>query len=160
MQSIQFTAGPYLVASSCIMLPPSSASLAHFVTCGLKAVPMCCSGGLIKDPVVEAIKSAAGKHDETTTAAVDMANPSAPPTTVAATASGESQTLLYGAAVDVNIKKVPVVTMSDAPCKNICKDTCRIEFTQSCSTVPVVTKVSISLACTCLVLMQLLGYGC
>src|SRR5690349_3096331 len=38
-------------------------------------------------------------------------------------------------------KKVPIIAMSEAPCKQICKNVCTTDLTKSCSTVPVVSKV-------------------
>lgn len=68
------------------------------------------------------------------------ANPSAPPT-VTATGTGEAQALLSVPVVDVNIKKVPVVTVTPAPCKQMCANKCKLELHKSCKDVPVVTKV-------------------
>lgn len=67
-----------------------------------------------------------------------QANPSAPPTV---TATGEAQALLSVPVVDVNIKKVPVVTVTPAPCKQVCADKCKLELQKTCKDLPVVTKV-------------------
>ena len=69
--------------------------------------------------------------------AASVPNPSASTVTAAA----EATTVLSVPTVDVSIKKVPVVTVVDAPCKQVCGDKCKLDLQKVCTDVPIVTKV-------------------
>lgn len=63
-------------------------------------------------------------------------NPSAP----AVEANTGATVALAAPVLDVQIKKVPIVTVSDAPCQKVCKDQCSITLEKTCSQVPVTEK--------------------
>jgi hypothetical protein len=75
-------------------------------------------------------------------AAAAAANPSTPPVTTADASSGVTVLSAPQVSVDLSIKKekVPLLTMSDAPCKKICKDKCTITLEKHCMTVDVPKK--------------------
>jgi hypothetical protein len=74
--------------------------------------------------------------------AAAAANPSTPPVTTADASSGVTVLSAPQVSVDLSIKKekVPLLTVSDAPCKKICKDKCTITLEKHCLTVDVPKK--------------------
>jgi hypothetical protein len=74
--------------------------------------------------------------------ATAAANPSTPPVTTADAGSGVTVLSAPQVSVDLSIKKekVPLLTVSDAPCKKICKDKCTITLEKHCLTVDVPKK--------------------
>lgn len=103
--------------------------------------------------VFGALKTAVDKHSNTT----GTLPPQLPTPTDIATA--ESKTLMYGTTTNVDIKKEPLVTVSDAPCKQACKNLCKVELTKSCSTVPVVSKVGSCGSPTVAAVYQIMHFG-
>jgi hypothetical protein len=69
--------------------------------------------------------------------AAATANPSTPPITAAAADSSVTVLSAPQVSVDLSIKKekVPLLTVSDAPCKKICRDKCTITLEKHCLTV-------------------------
>eukprot|EP00883_Tetradesmus_obliquus_P015221 jgi/Sobl393_1/8341/SZX76978.1 len=76
-----------------------------------------------------------------------MANPSAPPAATAA----EPKVLLslprLSLDLDITGKKVPLLSVADAPCKKLCKNKCEINMEKTCLNVTLPKKVSQCPAC-------------
>lgn len=68
--------------------------------------------------------------------AVAEANPSAP----AVEANAGATVALAAPVLDVKVRKVPIVTVADAPCQKVCKDQCSITLEKTCNMVPVTQK--------------------
>jgi hypothetical protein len=84
---------------------------------------------------------------------LDLNKGAAPAAAAQATAAASAGVAVLSApqvSVDLSIKKeqVPLVTMSDAPCKKICKNKCSITMEKQCLTVDVPKKVREALCCS------------